>query len=169
MNKMCCFCGSTNYYAQAQHFFLYFIVCNFMYNSYPVCVLISFFGCYIFLSSGSYVFQMELVITLATQLQLHGLFTHPQDNQLPLEALAQVLLPIMWLSIGPSLRFYGMPCYEALPSQKLGLNLTWQFPNSIELIRCETLFYYVILCKLGYWKEILILLHLIIFQEIKIH
>ena len=146
-----------------------FIVFNFMYNSSPVCVLISSFGCYRFLLSGSQVLQMVLVVTLATWLQPYGLFTHPQDNQLPLEVLVQVSLPIMWPSTGPSLSFYGMPCHEALPSCKSGLTLNWQFPSSIKLIRCETLFYYINLCKLGFWKEILILLHLIIFQEIKIH
>ena len=41
--------------------------------------------------------------------------------------------------------------------------------NSIDLIRCETLFYYVNLCKLGYWKDILSSLHSIIFQGIRIH
>ena len=146
-----------------------FIVCNFMYNRSLVYVLIPSVGCYRCLLSGFQVLQMALVATLATWLQPHGLFTHPQDSQLPLEVLVQVMQPIMLSSIGPLLSCYGMPCHEALPSWKSGLTLNWQFPSSIELIRCETLFYYVSSCKLGYWKEILILLHLVIFQEIKIH
>ena len=129
-----------------------FIVCNFMYNSSSVCVLIPSLGCYKCLPSGSQVLQMALVVTLATWLQPHGLFTHPQDNQLPLEALAQVLLPTMWLNTRSSLIFYGIPCHVASPSWKSDLTLNWWFPSSIDLIRSRTLFYYVSLCKLGYWK-----------------
>ena len=144
-----------------------FIICKFMYNSLLVCVLISSVGCYICIPSVLQVLYMALVIVLATYLHPQGLFTHPQDNQFPLEALSQVLLPIMWPSTGPSLSSYGMPCYKALPSWKSGLTLNWQFPSSIEIIKCKTLFYYVSLSKLGYWKEILILLHLIIFKKSK--
>ena len=146
-----------------------FIVCNFMYNSKPICVLISSVGCYIFLPSCSQVSQMVLVATLASQLQPHGLFTHPQDSQLPLEAPAQVLLPIMWLNIGLSLSFYGMLYHVVSLIQKSNWTFNLWFPNSIGIIRCRTIFYCVSLCKLGYCKENLILLHLIIFQEIKIH
>ena len=146
-----------------------FIVCNFMYNSQPVCVLISSVGCYRFLLSGLQVLQMALVVTPATWIQPHGLFTHPQENQFPLEVLAQVLLLIMWLDTGLSLSFYGISCHMASPNWKLDLTLNQWFPSSIEIFRCETLFYYIGFCKLGYWKEILNLLYSITFQEIRIH
>ena len=146
-----------------------FIVCNFMYNSSLVFFLIPYVGCYICLPSDLQVSQMALVTTLVTQLQPNRSFTHPQDSQLPLEALAQVLLLIMWPNTGLSLSFYGMPCHMVSPSQKSDLTLNWWFPSSIELIRCETLFYYIISCKLCYWKEILSLLYSITFQEIRIY
>ena len=146
-----------------------FIVCNFMHNSQLVHVLISSVGCYRCLLSGSQVLQMALVVTLATWLQPHGLFTHLRDSQLTLEALSQVLLPIMCSNIGPSLNFYGMPCHVASLNWKSDLTLNWWFPSSMELIRCETLSCYVIFCRLDYLKEISILFHLIIFHKIKIH
>ena len=148
--------------------FLYFYCMYFMYNSPLVCVIISSVGFNRCLHSGLQVLQMVLVTTVATWLQLHGLFTHPQDSQLPLEALSQVLPPIMQLDTGPSLSFYGITCHMASPSWKLDLTLNWWFPSSIELIRCETLFYYVSSFKLGYWKEILNLLYSITFQEIRV-
>ena len=129
-----------------------FIVCIFMYNSSPVCVFIPSIGCYRCLPSGLYFLQMVLVITLATQIQPHGLFTHPQDNQFPLEVLTQVLLPIICSNTGTLFSFYGISYHVASPSWKLDLTLNWWFPRSIELIRCETLFYYISFYKLGYWK-----------------
>ena len=125
----------------------------FMYNSSLVCVFIPSFGCYRCLPSGSQVSQMVLVATLVTWLQPHGSSTCPQDNQFPLEALSQARLPIIWPNARPSLSFYGIPCHVASPSWKLDLTLNWWFPNSIDLIRCRTLFYYVSLCKLGYGKK----------------
>ena len=149
--------------------FVYFIVCIFMYNSLLVCVLIPYVGCYRCLPSGSQVSSMVSFATLVIWLHLHGSFTRPQDSQSPLEVLAQVLLPIMWPNTELSLRFYGMLCHVVSVSWKSDLTLRWWFPSLIQLIRCKTLFYYVSLCKLGYWKEILSLLHSITFQEIKIH
>ena len=151
------------------YFSCIFLVCNFMYNSYLVSVVILSGDCYRCQLSGSQFLRMALVVILVTWLQPHRLFNHPQDSQLPLEALSQVLLPIMWLNTGMSLSFYGMLFHVASPSWKSDLTLNWWFPRSIELIKCRTLFYYISLCKLGYWKEILSLLHSIIFQEIKIH
>ena len=126
-------------------------------------------GCFRCLSRGSQVLLMVPVATLVIQLQRHGSFILPQDSQFPKEALAQVLLPIMWLNIGPSLSFYGMLCHMVSLSWKSEWTLNQWFPSSIELIMYGTLFYYVILCKLGYWKEILSSLHSIIFQGNKIH
>ena len=131
-----------------------FIVCNFMYNTQPVCVLISYVGCYRCLPSGLQVSLMAPVTTLVIWLQPHGSFTHPRDSQFPQEALAQVFLPIMWPNTGLSLRFYGMLYHVVSLSQKSDLTLNWWFPSSIELIRCETLSCYIISCQLDYWKEI---------------
>ena len=146
-----------------------FIVCNFMYNSSSFCVLIPYVGCYRCFLSGSQLSQMVLVATLVTWLQSHGSFTHPQDSQFPLEALVQVLLPIMWWNKRMLLSYYGMPFHVVSLSWKLDLTLNWQFPSSMDLIRCKTLPCCVSFFRLDYLKEILILLHLIIFHEIKIH
>ena len=121
------------------------------------------------LLSSLQVSLMVPITTLVIWLQLHGSFILPQDSQFPQEVLAQVLLPIMSLNTRMSLRFYGMLCHMVSLSWKSYLTLSWWFPSSIDLIRCGTLFYYVSLCKLGYWKEILSSLHSITFQEIKIH
>ena len=141
-----------------------------------LCTLVRWFvffipsaGCFRCLTRGSQVSLMVPVATLVIQLQLHRSFIHPQDSQLPREALAQVLHPIMWLNTWMSLSFNGVLCHVESPSWKSYLTLNWWFPSSIELIKCGTLFYYLSLCKLGYWKEILNLLYSIIFQEIKIH
>ena len=121
-------------------------------------------GCFRCLSRDLQVSLMVPVATLVIQLRLHGSFIHPQDSQLPQEALAQVLLPIMLLNIGLSLSFYGMLCHVVSLSWKSDWTLNQWFPNSIRIIRCETLFYCISLCKSGYWKEILSSLHSIIFQ-----
>ena len=127
---------------------------------------VAYFRC---LPRGSQVSLMVPVTTLVIQLQRHGSYILPRDSQLPQEALAQVLLLIMSLSIGVSLSFYGMIFHVVSLSWKSDWTLNWWFPSLIGLIRCGTLFYYVSLCKLGYWKEILSSLHSIIFQEIKIN
>ena len=111
-------------------------------------------GCFICLPRGLQVSLMASVATLVIQLQRHGSFILPQDSQFPQEVLAQVLLLIMSLSIGLQLSFYGMLCHVVSLRWKSNWTLNWLFSNSIELIRCGTLFYCVILCKLGYWKEI---------------
>ena len=113
---------------------------------------IPFFGCFKCLPRGSQVSLMAPVATLVIYLRLHGLFIHPQDSQFPLEVLVQVLLPIMWLNTGLSLSSYGMLCHMVSLSWKSDLTLSWWFLISIELISCRILFYYISLCKLGYWK-----------------
>ena len=145
---------------------LYVFLCTLVHQ---FVFFISYVGCFRCLSRGSQVLLMAPVATLVIQLRLHGSFICPQDSQLPQEALAQVLLPIMWLKIGLSLSFYGMLCHMVSLSWKSDQTLNWWFPSSINLIRCETLFYYVSSCKLGYWKEILKLLYSITFHEIRIH
>ena len=125
-------------------------------------------GCYRCLQSGSQVSLMAPVTTLVIWLQLHGSFIRPQDNQLPQEALAQVLLPIMSLNTGLSLSFSGMLFHVSLswksdsPSQLVvsQLDQAYQVQNPILLRQ----FMQVRLLERNF--EFIIFNHI---QEIKIH